>query len=190
MNNSNSFPNKYKKMIAIPLMKQNVWNFSPTEEIHSDKIIFENIKKKLKEQDKILSLTRAGIIMIVENEDYFETKFLLVQGKSGIWSFPKGVSNCNESSMNCAIRELYEETGINIENEMLSEENKCKIGKNLYYILKVREEIKDFDIKDKKEIEKVEWVKFKDLKDMNINRDLRNLIIFPEKKYAYHYCIF
>jgi 8-oxo-dGTP pyrophosphatase MutT (NUDIX family) len=190
MNNSNIFPNKYKKMIAIPLMQQNIWSFSPSEEIHSDKIIFENIKKKLKEQDKILSLSRAGIIMILENEDYTETKFLLVQGKSGIWSFPKGVSNCNETTMNCAIRELYEETGIDIQTEMLNEENKCKIGKNLYYILKVKDEIKNFDIKDKKEIEKVEWIKFKDLKDMNINRDLRNIITFPEKKYAYHYCIF
>jgi hypothetical protein len=48
MNNSNSFPNKYKKMIAIPLIQQNVWNFSPNEQNHSNEmtetIIFENIK--------------------------------------------------------------------------------------------------------------------------------------------------
>jgi hypothetical protein len=50
------------------------------------------------------------------------------------------------------------------------------------------EEISQLFDNKKKELQ--ETVKFKDLKDMNINRDLRNLIIFPEKKYAYHYFIF
>jgi len=50
---------------------------------------------------------RAGLILKHDN------KFLLVYGRnSKKWSFPKGKKNNNETSINCAIREFEEETGI------------------------------------------------------------------------------
>lgn len=47
---------------------------------------------------------------ILLNEDM--TKFLLVRNYAGnSWGFPKGKLNENESTLTCAVRETYEETG-------------------------------------------------------------------------------
>ena len=43
---------------------------------------------------------------------------LLVKGRlSSKWSFPKGHSTCDELPIDCAIRELYEETGVRVPKE-------------------------------------------------------------------------
>jgi 8-oxo-dGTP pyrophosphatase MutT (NUDIX family) len=43
-------------------------------------------------------------------------QFLLVKGRqTGIWSFPKGHSNKGETALECALREIREETGLSLE---------------------------------------------------------------------------
>ena len=58
-------------------------------------------------QDYLHSIPVCGGVLI--NTEL--NKILLVRGKKGSWSFPKGKMNENESRMNCAVREVYEETG-------------------------------------------------------------------------------
>ena len=71
-------------------------------------------------------IKKCGII-------YFDTtdkKYLLVYGKkSGKWGFPKGHQENNETVEDTAIRELYEETGIKINQSNLT--NKLRF-KNYY----------------------------------------------------------
>lgn len=43
-------------------------------------------------------------------------KYLLVKGFTGKWSFPKGHREENETPHDCAKREIYEETGITIDD--------------------------------------------------------------------------
>jgi len=42
------------------------------------------------------------------------SKILLVQSRGQLWGPPKGTLKCDESIVNCAIREVKEETGIDI----------------------------------------------------------------------------
>lgn len=62
--------------------------------------IHKNFQKK--------SNKKSGIFIY----DPIEMKFLLVQSNGNLWGPPKGSINENESTINCAIREVYEETGI------------------------------------------------------------------------------
>jgi ADP-ribose pyrophosphatase YjhB (NUDIX family) len=65
------------------------------KEYYESKIKFDKIKKK-------------GYI---DNLSIIGSKY-----NSPEWEFPKGRKNINESNYNCAIREFYEETGINKDN--------------------------------------------------------------------------
>lgn len=44
-------------------------------------------------------------------------KILLIQSNNNLWGPPKGTLNYNETIKECAIREVYEETGITISPE-------------------------------------------------------------------------
>lgn len=52
-----------------------------------------------------------GVIPVRQNRD--DIKFLLVKHKAGHWGFPKGHPKDGENEVDCASRELREETGIN-----------------------------------------------------------------------------
>jgi 8-oxo-dGTP pyrophosphatase MutT (NUDIX family) len=60
-------------------------------------------------------------------------KYLLVKGFTGKWSFPKGHREKNESPIECAKREIYEETGIKIDDI----QNKRAIFVSLYYYFNI-----------------------------------------------------
>jgi len=82
-----------------------------------------------------------GIIPLEEIKD--EWQVFLVQHRDGQhWSFPKGHRNENESGKDAAIRELLEETGLDIQQflceEPLEEKYQCekngeKIDKTVFY---------------------------------------------------------
>jgi len=52
-----------------------------------------------------------GVIPVRQDKD--DIKFLLVKHKAGHWGFPKGHLKEGENEIDCASRELREETGIN-----------------------------------------------------------------------------
>ena len=94
--------------------------------------------------------------MIYNNEF---TKILLVRNKGAkSWSFPKGKVEKQETKYEGAIREVYEETGINIKdyiNETFFHKKKSKGVYVRLYIINVNESIDTSP--DENEIEEIKW---------------------------------
>jgi mRNA-decapping enzyme subunit 2 len=96
-------------------------------------------------------------------------KYLLVKGFTGKWSFPKGHRENNESPIDCAIREIYEETGIKI-NDI---QNKKAVFVSLYYYFNI-----DFDEEvavqpiDTTEILDINWFLPEETKAIEKNKDV------------------
>lgn len=110
-----------------------------------------------------------GIIM----ENIITHQFLLVKGReSGKYSFPKGHIEPNESPVHCMLRELYEETGIELMASMprikMCDIIKSKIG--LYMHCETTESFSTSP-KDAKEVEEVGWYSKEQLQKMNLNAD-------------------
>jgi len=70
---------------------------------------------------------KAGVVI----HDSKTNRVLLVQSKNNFWGVPKGGTNYNEKVDDCAIREVFEETGILLEKEMLNQY--FVVGKQIYY---------------------------------------------------------
>ena len=69
--------------------------------------------------DKCFNIKRkkAGVFFF----DPCTNKVLLIQSRGRLWGPPKGTINLDETPHNCAIREVKEETGIDIEETKLKE---------------------------------------------------------------------
>ncbi|KAH6624470.1 hypothetical protein B0J18DRAFT_409922 [Chaetomium sp. MPI-SDFR-AT-0129] len=108
---------------------------------------------------------------ILLNEDMDST--VLVKGwkKGASWSFPRGKINKDEDDLDCAIREVYEETGFDIkEAGLVPKDDEVK-----YIQISMREQQirlyvfrnipmdTVFEPKTRKEISKVEWYKLSEL---------------------------
>jgi len=110
-----------------------------------------------------------GIICVSKNN-----RLLLVRGRvTGIWSLPKGHFKGNELAHECALRELYEETGI-----ILNKNNyKCaqKLYAGEYFIYKIDEEIAPY-IHDTIEISEAGWYSMDDIGGFHCNVDLVNMM--------------
>ena len=95
-------------------------------------------------------------------------RILLVRGRrSGKWSFPKGHLDGSETSHECAIRELYEETGISVTSSPVTS-FKLSVG---YYSLFEMEEV-DPNIQDNDEIELAEWIPLNQIENLECNVDI------------------
>ncbi|POS80256.1 hypothetical protein DHEL01_v201343 [Diaporthe helianthi] len=110
-----------------------------------------------------------GLIMLNEAMD----SAVLVKGwkSSANWSFPRGKINQEEDDLHCAIREVYEETGFNVEEAGLIPHNrKVKYFEQtirdqhlrLYVIPNVPMDT-HFEPRTRKEISKIQWYKLVDL---------------------------
>ncbi|KAL1954163.1 hypothetical protein VTO42DRAFT_1571 [Malbranchea cinnamomea] len=98
---------------------------------------------------------------------------VLVKGwkKGASWSFPRGKINKDEKDFDCAVREVYEETGFDIKAAGLADdEEKLKYielpmreqNMRLYVIRGVPKDA-HFEPRTRKEISKIEWYKLSDL---------------------------
>lgn len=117
-----------------------------------------------------------GAIML--NHDMDEV--VLVKGwkKGANWSFPRGKINKGEKDLDCAIREVYEETGFDVR-----EANLVKNDDDVKYIeITMREQhmrlyvfrgvLRDtyFEPRTRKEISKIEWYKLSELPTLKKNK--------------------
>eukprot|EP01103_Thecamoeba_quadrilineata_P016683 TRINITY_DN5637_c0_g1_i2.p1 TRINITY_DN5637_c0_g1~~TRINITY_DN5637_c0_g1_i2.p1 ORF type:complete len:332 (+),score=43.18 TRINITY_DN5637_c0_g1_i2:58-1053(+) len=99
-------------------------------------------------------------------------KCVLVKGwqSRSSWGFPKGKINKDESEINCATREVFEETGFSIKSlireddfiELTVREQKIKL-----YIIPGISEFTIFIPQTRKEISKIEWHFVSDLPSSN-----------------------
>jgi 8-oxo-dGTP pyrophosphatase MutT (NUDIX family) len=102
-----------------------------------------------------------------------DNTYLLVEGRhSGKWSFPKGHPNINELPIECAKRELLEETGLNAPF-MYSKEYNLATG--TYFLYKTRTET-GCTIQDTHEISNTRWVTPEEMRNMSVNVDVNTFL--------------
>ncbi|KAI3648478.1 hypothetical protein MP228_006332 [Amoeboaphelidium protococcarum] len=107
----------------------------------------------------------CGAILLNESSD----KVLLVKGwgSRGNWTFPKGKINQNESDVDCAVREVMEETGFDIRDRI--EEGKFielvlrGEQRNKMFVIQNISEATQFCPQTRKEIGDIKWHWLKDL---------------------------
>ena len=70
--------------------------------------------------------------------DHLQNKVLLVQSNGNYWGIPKGTLEDNENYIECSIREIKEETNIDVTSSMLN--NLYKINNRyFYYYINIKE---------------------------------------------------
>lgn len=96
----------------------------------------------IKTKMKTIRDNSYGIIPVFKKDK--EYSFLAVLHKTGHWAFPKGHLIGNETPLDAAKRELYEETdvtdciipeGVSFEENYNFEQDGCKINKTVAYFL-------------------------------------------------------
>ncbi|KIW11966.1 hypothetical protein PV08_09240 [Exophiala spinifera] len=117
-----------------------------------------------------------GAIMLNEAMD----EVVLVKGwkKGANWSFPRGKINKDEGDLDCAVREVYEETGFDIraaglvkdEKDMKYIEVTMREQHMRLYVFRGVPRDAHFEPKTRKEISKIEWYKLTDLPTLKKNR--------------------
>ncbi|KAI9796080.1 MAG: mRNA-decapping enzyme subunit 2 [Piccolia ochrophora] len=110
-----------------------------------------------------------GAILLNEEMD----ELVLVKGwkKASNWSFPRGKINKDEKDFDCAVREVYEETGYDIKEAGLGadEENTKFIEITMreqnmrLYVFRGVEKDTYFEPRTRKEISKIEWHRLAEL---------------------------
>ncbi|KAI5309072.1 mRNA-decapping enzyme subunit 2, partial [Ascosphaera atra] len=110
-----------------------------------------------------------GAILVNDDMD----QVVLVKGwkKSSSWTFPRGKINKDEPDLDCAVREVYEETGFDVKESGLVEADTQKDfielpmreqSMRLYVIWGVSMDT-DFAPRTRKEISGIEWYKLSEL---------------------------
>jgi len=103
--------------------------------------------------------------IIINNEG----EVLLVRGRlSKKWSFPKGHCKKGETDLETAERELYEETGL-ILNEKYSSYHKLKGGSYFVFAVTGRPLAES---RDNREIDEVAWFPLKNISSLETNVDV------------------
>jgi len=72
---------------------------------------------------------KAGVFIY----DPHAKKLLLVQSRGNLWGPPKGSVEENESVINCALREVLEETGISLNTDDIGNNNKFIFNDSHYF---------------------------------------------------------
>lgn len=121
---------------------------------------------------------KAGVIISkkINNED----KFLLVNSVYNILSFPKGHLLEGEDPSKGAVRELFEETGIKIDSEILIKSKFKVYGKyktEKYFLLNLNEltnihipdNLIELNVPDKYEIKNLVWLSKDEINSYNSN---------------------
>ena len=98
---------------------------------------------------------------------------VLVKGwkKGANWSFPRGKINKDENDLDCAVREVYEETGFDLqaaglvrdEKEMKYIEQTMREQHMKLFVFRGVPKDTHFEPRTRKEISKIEWYKLTDL---------------------------
>jgi len=103
--------------------------------------------------------------IIINNEG----EVLLVRGRlSKKWSFPKGHCKRGETDLECATRELYEETGVTL-NDKYTSYHKLKGGSYFVFAVTGRPLT---TCNDSREIDEVAWFPLKNISGIDTNVDV------------------
>lgn len=112
--------------------------------------------------------TYGGIVCVKDEMCVKGDLYALVQGRyTGKWSFPKGHSNKGEKPIECALREVGEETGIDTLPEPLEY---LQIGYGNYFVFNLEEQI-ELNARDMNEIIDTRWVTLEEMEGLSLNAD-------------------
>ena len=104
-------------------------------------------------------VTECGVILFNFNMNEI---LLVFQKLSKKWGFPKGHMNINEVQsrqfFNCAKRELFEETNIDLRVQPHTKYGTLLICNKLFYIIGLKRQALCAHAKDTQEISKIKWV--------------------------------
>ena len=107
---------------------------------------------------------------IIRTMIYNKMKYALVQGRhTGKWSFPKGHSNEGEEPLDCTLREVGEETGI---DKLPEPTEYIQVGYGKYFVFNIERQIPLIP-RDIKEIMDTKWVTLEEMDKMSLNSDAR-----------------
>ncbi len=135
---------------------------------------FKNFRIKKKKHKN----TRCGAIIF--NSDLtklliVENNYLYKESRISKWGLPKGVINYSETFNECAMREIWEETGLKInigKNQLF-----LKINESYYFPIKMNENKALLNIHDIDEIKSVGWFDISYIQNcLNCNKDLHELL--------------
>jgi|LakMenE01Jun11ns_1017448.scaffolds.fasta_scaffold9957677_2 8-oxo-dGTP pyrophosphatase MutT (NUDIX family) len=97
----------------------------------------------------------AGCIIVYNNN------LLVVRVKHAFkYGLPKGKKNNKETIYETAVREVLEETGIDVSNLIINKGKYIEILKTKLYIIELKDEIILNDNYDKTEIDSIKWIDF------------------------------
>ena len=128
----------------------------------------------------------AGFVVLAQDH------VLLVSSHKGNWGFPKGKKKNKEQLIDCAYRELREETGlkqeqimpIDVDNTFFGEiSNKGDISVKLYLATLTTDNLVCPKIEDINELEKAEWVKICDAEKLLILKNRNQILKSAVEKY-------
>ncbi len=122
----------------------------------------------------------CGGILLYHDINSIDNKIyvIIVHGRSSFkWGLPKGGLEFNESHVECAMREIKEETGLMI--NLNTNHKRVRIHSTYYYIIKLSSKYTNMDPIDKQEIVDIKWIDINDIEKYKVNRELRD---FSQKK--------
>lgn len=127
-----------------------------------------NLLRKYSKHDrtKYFKQKTYGAVICIKEES--GDLYALVQGSyTGKWSFPKGHSNEGEKPLECTLREVGEETGI---DKLPEPSEYIQIGYGNYFVFYL-EEVIPLIARDTREIMNTKWVTLEEMKRMSLNAD-------------------
>lgn len=126
---------------------------------------------------------RAGTIII----NFDKKEILITQSYGRHWGLPKGHLERNENSIECALRETLEETGIKLTIHDLKEKKSIYNGDAVYYVVNGTKLHYDTDNIDTNEISDISWMSLECIKEkvknkeIIINSHLKTLLPYIQK---------
>ena len=113
-----------------------------------------------------------GGILFVRRETG-EKEYALVQGSyTGKWSFPKGHMDGQETPLECALREVGEETGIDV---LPPPEEYLRVGYGHYYVFEMKEKV-ELNPRDTHEVMNTRWVTIEEMDGLSLNADVTQYV--------------
>jgi len=112
--------------------------------------------------------SKAGVIIHDPDTD----SLLIVQSRGNLWGFPKGSMEEGESSVDTALREVKEETGISlVESDLGISHN---ISKNITYYVSImsRKSIKVQEI-DGNDVNSIAWLNINCLQELILTKKIK-----------------
>ena len=113
---------------------------------------------------KIKNPKKGGVIVY----NSLNKRILLVQSRGKLWGFPKGTLEPPETLINCALRELKEETGIELTEKCINVEKRINVNKTFYFFYDTIEEIGSVQYSDPfNDVNGLVWINFSCIKKLH-----------------------